>query len=181
MHVLTLNRTQTSTWARVLAVLILTVATAVSARISVLLPFSPVPLTLQVLVVILSGYLLGAWGGLIAQGLYLQAILLGAPITAAGIGGPAAFVAPTAGYLIAFPAAAFVAGWLSRRGSRFAALWRLAGGLAAMVIIYSGGAAWLSGYVGGLPQAWALGVAPFAGADALKVVIASALLSLRNR
>ena len=181
MHALTMNRSQTFAWAKVLAVLIFAVATAVSARISVLLPFSPVPLTLQVLVVILSGYVLGAWGGLVAQGLYLQAILLGAPITAVGLGGPAAFVGPTAGYLVAFPAAAFVAGWLSRRGSRFAALWRLAGGMAAMVVIYAGGAAWLSGYVGGIGRAWALGVVPFAGADALKVVIASALLSLRHR
>jgi biotin transport system substrate-specific component len=103
------------------------------------------------------------------------------PITAANLGGPAAFVGPTAGYLLAFPLAAFVAGWLSRRGVRFQALWRVAGGLAAMVVIYAGGAAWLSGYVGGLPQAWALGVVPFASADALKVVIASALLSLHRR
>ncbi len=181
MHALTVNRLHTSIWAKVLAALVFAVATAVSARVSVLLPFSPVPLTLQVLVVILSGYVLGARGGLLAQGLYLQAILLGAPLTAAGLGGPAAFVGPTAGYLIAFPVAAFAAGWLGRRGRRFQALWRVAGGMAAMVVIYAGGMAWLSGYVGGLRQAWILGVVPFAGADALKVVIASALLSVRNR
>lgn len=181
MHALTLNRLHQSTWARVLAALVFAVATAVSARVSVPLPFSPVPLTLQVLVVVLSGYALGAWGGLLAQGLYLQAVLLGAPLTASGLGGPAALVGPTAGYLIAFPVAAFAAGWLSRRGRRFRALWRLAGGMAAVVVIHAGGAAWLSGYVGGLERAWALGVVPFIGVDALKVVIASALLSLHNR
>jgi biotin transporter BioY len=50
-----------------------------------------------------------------------------------------------------------------------------------VALIYIGGAAWLSGYVGGMRQAWALGVAPFVGPDALKVVIASAVLSLRHR
>lgn len=181
MHALTLNRLSESSWARVLAALVFAVATAVSARVSVLLPFSPVPLTLQVLVVVASGYVLGAWGGLLAQGLYLQAIVLGAPLTASGLGGPAAFVAPTAGYLVAFPVAAFLAGWVSRRGERFPSVWRIAGGLAAVAVIYAGGMAWLSGFVGGLGQAWVLGVIPFIGADALKVTIAAAALSLRGR
>lgn len=181
MHALSRDRLHALPWTKALTVMLFAVATAVSARISVLLPFSPVPLTLQVLVVILSGFVLGAWGGLMAQALYLQAILLGAPYTAAGLGGPAAFVGPTAGYLLAFPVAAYAAGWLSARGGRFQALWRLAGGLAAVALIYIGGAAWLSGYVGGMRQAWALGVAPFVGPDALKVVIASAVLSLRHR
>jgi len=181
MHALSLNRLHESSWAKVLAALVFAVATAVSARISVLLPFSPVPLTLQVLVVILSGYVLGARGGLLAQGLYLQAILFGAPLTATGLAGPAAFASPTAGYLIAFPIAAFAAGWVSQRGGRFQSLWRVGGGMAAVVLIYAGGVAWLSGFVGGLGRAWALGVAPFVAADALKVVIAGALLSLRRR
>ena len=181
MHALTWNRWQESAWAKVLATFVFAVATAVSARVSVVLPFSPVPLTLQVLVVVSSGYILGAWGGLLAQGLYLQAILLGAPLAATGLGGPAAFLSPTGGYLIAFPAAAFVAGWVSRRGHRLQALWRVAGGLAAVAVIYAGGMAWLSGFVGGLGRAWALGVVPFAGVDILKVVIAAATLSLRDR
>ena len=181
MHALTLYRFRESLSAKVLAALAFAVATAVSARVSVVLPFSPVPLTLQVLVVVLSGYVLGARGGLLAQGLYLQAILLGAPLAATGLGGPAAFVSPTGGYLIAFPVAAFVAGWMSRRGHRFQALWRVAGGMAAVAVIYACGMAWLSGYVGGLGRAWALGVVPFAGADALKIVIAAAVLSVRGR
>lgn len=186
MHALTLNRWRDSVWAKIVAALVFAVATAVSARINVVLPFSPVPLTLQVLVVVASGYVLGAWGGLLAQGLYLQAILLGAPLSATGLGGPAAFLSPTGGYLIAFPAAAFVAGWVSRRSrdvpiARFKALWRMAGGLAALAVIYAGGVAWLSGFVGGLERAWALGVVPFVGVDILKVVIAAAALSLRDR
>ena len=50
-----------------------------------------------------------------------------------------------------------------------------------MVVIYALGAAWLSGLVGGLANAWRVGVLPFIGADLLKVTIAAGLLSLRDR
>ena len=188
MHALTLERFRFSTWAKALGVLLFAVLTAASARISVLTPLSPVPLTLQVLVVILSGFALGWRGALLSQALYLQAILLGAPWTASGIAGPMAFVAPTAGYLLSFPLAAALAGWLSERvtqsvaqGAGSSAWGRLAGGMAALVVIYALGALWLAGFVGGLANGWRLGVVPFLGADALKVVIASAALSLRRR
>jgi biotin transport system substrate-specific component len=184
MHALTLERFRFSTWTKALGVLLFAVLTAASARISVLTPLSPVPLTLQVLVVILSGFALGWRGALLSQALYLQAILLGAPWTASGIAGPMAFVAPTAGYLLSFPLAAALAGWLHERVTQGAApsAWgRLAGGVAALVVIYALGALWLAGFVGGLGNGWRLGVVPFLGADALKVVIASAALSLRRR
>jgi len=166
---------------RILGVALFAVATAISARISVVLPFSPVPLTLQVLVVVLSGLILGPVGGFAAQFVYLQAILLGAPMTAMGIGGPAAFMLPTAGYLWAFPAAAAAAGWIARRDAPARALWSVLGGLAALVVVYAGGMAWLAGYVGGLTNAWRLGVVPFVGVDLLKVTIASGLVALWRR
>ena len=131
--------------------------------------------------VVLSGFVLGGRDGLIAQCLYLQAILLGAPVTAAGLGGPAAFVSPTAGYLWAFPLAAGLAGWLGYRSVSFRPLWRGLGGILAVATIYALGMLWLGGFVGGLGNAWKLGVAPFVAADALKVVIAIAALSLRDR
>ncbi|MBC7239229.1 MAG: biotin transporter BioY [Chloroflexi bacterium] len=155
------------------------VATALSAQVRVFLPFSPVPLTLQVVMVVLSGFVLGPWGALAAQTAYLQAIALGAPYTASGLSGLAAFASPTAGYLLSFPLAAFVAGWLSRRASHPVA-WRALGGLAALAIIYLSGMAWLSAFVGGLGAAWKLGVAPFILADLLKVTIAVAALSARR-
>ncbi|MBC7234529.1 MAG: biotin transporter BioY [Chloroflexi bacterium] len=179
MHTLVLERARLSTLAKILAVFLFTLATALSARVRVLLPFSPVPLTLQVLMVLLSGLALGWRGGLISQGLYLQAILLGAPWTAAGLGGPAAFVAPTAGYLLAFPLAAALAGLASERTGHH--LWgRVAGGLLGLALIYALGIAWLSRFVGGLANGWRLGVIPFLGADALKVLIAASILSLRR-
>ena len=181
MSSLTFRRVNVSLYVKVLGVLLFTVATAISARVSVLLPFSPVPLTLQVLVVILSGLVLGATGGLISQLLYLQAILLGAPLTAAGLAGPAAFLSPTAGYLVAFPLAAAIAGWFSHRSESLRPAWRALGGLVGLAVIYGLGAAWLSGFVGGLRNAWTLGVVPFLGVDLLKLVVATAVLSVRRR
>jgi len=181
MHSLALRRRVVSVWPRILGILLFAVATAVSTRVSVPLPFSPVPLTLQVLVVILSGFMLGARNGLIAQCLYLQLILLGASPTAAGLTGPAALASPTAGYLLAFPLAAALAGWLSHHSVSFKPLWRGVGGIVAVGSIYALGTLWLSGFVGGLGNAWKLGALPFVAADALKVAIAAAAVSLRDR
>lgn len=176
-----LHRSNTTVWVRVAGIVLFAIATAVSARLSVLLPFSPVPLTLQVLVVVLGGLMLGARDGALAQLAYLQAIALGAPYTASGLGGPAALVAHTAGYLWAFPAAAFVAGWLGSRASHGAIAWRALGGFVALAIIYAGGMAWLSVLVGSLSTAWKLGVAPFILADLAKITLAVAALSVRRR
>ena len=181
MHATTLRRTNLSIWVRVLGTLLFAAATALSARISIYLPFSPVPLTLQVLVVVLSGFVLGTRDAMIAQVLYLQAILLGAPLTASGIVGPMAFVSPTAGYLLAFPIAAAVAGWISHRSTSLKALWRGVGGMAALLVIYALGTAWLRGFVGSWSNAVTLGVLPFVGADMLKVFIAAGALSVRDR
>jgi biotin transport system substrate-specific component len=165
----------------VIGILLFAVATAISARLSALVPNSPIPLTMQMMVVVLSGLVLGPRDGLLAQVIYLQAILAGAPLTAAGLGGPAAFVSPTAGYLVSFPLAAMVAGWLGQRANGRGWLWRALGGLSAVAVIYSLGMAWLAGFVGNLGNAWNLGVVPFIGADLLKVAIATAALSLRRR
>ena len=180
MHSLTLRRHNVSAWSKTLRVLLFVVATALSARASVRVPFSPVPLTLQVLVVVLSGFVLGARDGLIAQCLHLLAILLGMP-AAVGLAGPAAFVGPTAGYVWAFPLAAGLAGWIDHRSASFRPLWRGLGGILAVAWIYALGMLWLSGIVGGLMNAWRLGVVPFIVADALKVTIATCALWLRDR
>jgi biotin transport system substrate-specific component len=177
----TLYRENTSVRIRVIGILLFAVATAISARLSALVPGSPIPLTMQVLVVVLSGLMLGPRDGLLAQALYLQAILAGAPLTAAGLGGPLAFAAPTAGYLLSFPVAALVAGWLGQRARTGTWAWRALGSLAALTVVYGLGMAWLAVYVGSVTSAFGLGVAPFIGADLLKLAIATAALSLRSR
>lgn len=176
----TLYREGSTVRARIIGVLLFAVATAIGARLSALVPNSPVPLTMQVLVVVLSGLVLGPRDGLLAQMVYLQAILVGAPLSAAGLGGPMVFVGPTAGYLVSFPLASYVAGWFGQR-AQASWLWRAVGGLAALAVIYGLGMVWLAGHVGGLDNAFRLGVLPFVGADLLKVTIATAALSLRSR
>lgn len=80
------------------------------------IPLGPfVPITLQTLAVALAGLLLGPWRGMFAVLLYLVLGLAGLPVFAGGAGGLAVLVGPTAGYLISFPLAAWVTGWLAQR------------------------------------------------------------------
>jgi biotin transport system substrate-specific component len=152
----------------VAGVLIFAALTALTARFSFRLPFTPVPITLQVLAVLLAGLVLGSRGGAASQLTYLGMIAVGLPFTASGLAGPAAFFSPTAGYLLAFVPAAFVVGALARPG------WRTAlAALAGIAVIYVGGASWLAVWLGGdWAKAWTLGAAPFIAADLAKAVLA---------
>jgi biotin transport system substrate-specific component len=161
----------------VVGVLIFAALTALTARFSFRLPFTPVPITLQVLAVLLAGLVLGARGGAASQLTYLGMIAVGLPFTASGLAGPAAFVSPTAGYLPAFVPAAFVVGALARPG------WRTAlAAFAGITVIYVGGASWLAVWLGGdWTKAWTLGVTPFISADLAKAVLAVAVAGVVRR
>lgn len=74
-----------------------------------------VPITLQTFAVALTGAVLGARRGALAVLLYLAVGLAGAPIFAGGTGGLGTLARPTAGYLLAFPLAAFLTGFLTER------------------------------------------------------------------
>src|ERR687897_3048574 len=100
--------------------------TAVAAQIAVPLPFSPVPFTLQVLAVILSGLLLGPRYGALAQAIYLLIGAVGVPVFAQFKGGLGVLLGPTGGYLLSYPIAAAVAGfaaYAARNAARRLALW----------------------------------------------------------
>src|SRR4029453_10350864 len=91
-------------------------ALAVASQIAVPIPGTPVPITLQPLVVVLAGMWLGPVAGAASMVLYLLAGATGLPLFSPhGAPGIARFVGPTGGYLFAYPVAAFVAGSLSRR------------------------------------------------------------------
>lgn len=146
--------------------------TGVAAQVRVPLPFTPVPITLQVLAVILAGLLLGARDGFFSQLLYVGFVTAGLPLAAGGIGGIAPFLGPTAGYLISFPIAAAVVGFLAgdgvQRGRSFLAA------IAGVAIIYAFGAAWLGVTLHLAPsQAIALGVTPFLLIDLGKAILAT--------
>ncbi len=146
---------------------------ALAAQVSVPVPFSPVPMTLQGLAVVLVG---GLFGGAAAAGsmiLYLSAGAFGAPVFAGGAAGLAWLFGPTGGYLLTFPLAAMVTARVAER-RRFAR--SLLGALLGMLVIYAGGWAQLALLSGDPRGALAVGVLPFFGQDLLKVFIAALVL-----
>jgi biotin transport system substrate-specific component len=164
---------------RALLVALFALLTALGAHLAVPLPVGPVPLSMQTAFVLLSGLLLGARLGAAAQALYLAAGLAGMPVFAHGFGGPAVLLGPTGGYLIAFPAAAALAGWVadrSRTSSHVRSLALLAAGaVLGSAAILAGGWAHLTMLGGSAARALAVGVLPFLAGDAAKVVLALVL------
>lgn len=165
-----------STATQVLAVLFGTLVLAASSQVSV--PMVPVPMTMQTLAVTLVGALYG-WrlGGLTIL-VWLAQGALGLPVFAGGSGGFVRFFGPTAGYLLAFPIAGALTGWLVERGWNgskllLACAAMLIGNALCLVL----GAAWLAAMVG-LPKAIAVGVAPFLLGAALKSVLGAGVLKL---
>lgn len=145
----------------------LALLTALGARVSIPLPGTPVPFTFQVVAVLLAGWLLGPRLGAASQLSYLAAGAAGLPVFAAG-GGLAYLLGPTGGYLLAYPAAAWLVGVAAREDAGLARqVAGLAGGLA---LIHLGGAGWLA-VVAGHETALAAGVLPFLGVDAVKALL----------
>lgn len=134
---------------------------------------SGVPITLQTFAVLLVGALLGSRRGALAVLLYLAVGVAGLPVFAGGSGGLATFAQASAGYLLAFPVAAWLTGLVVERGSRpgVARAARLTvAGLAGTAAIYSVGVPVLAARIGvSLTEAAVLNVAylPF---DAVKLV-----------
>lgn len=154
------------------AALLFAVLTAWAAQVRLLLPFTPVPFTGQVLVVLLGGFVLGRYGA-VSMGIYLG---LGAAFGwFSGMIGPSALTGATAGYLFGFVAAAMLIGELAHRREE----WSFAQILLVMslgaLIIYALGAFWLGLYLRiDMATAVLIGVIPFIIVDALKVASASA-------
>jgi biotin transport system substrate-specific component len=148
---------------------------ALSAQVVVPVPFSPVPMTLQPLAVLVVGGLLGAAGGVSALLLYILLGALGLPVFAGGGSGILHLLGPTGGYLLAFPIAAAVTGALAGRVPRSPLRVLLACAL-GVVIIHVGGVAQLA-LLGGDPSlAMRVGFVPFVTGDLLKVGLATALI-----
>ena len=160
----------------VMLVVTFSLINAAAAQVSIPLPFTPVPITGQTFAVLLTGALLGSRLGAWSLLLYLAEGAAGLPVFALGRSGLVTLLGPTAGYLIAFPAAAFAVGWLAERGWDRRALTTALAMVVGNVVIYAGGVSWLARLVGGLPEAVALGMAPFLIGDAIKLVLAAVLL-----
>ncbi len=169
------------------SVALLTGLTAAAAQISVPLPFSPVPFTFQPMVVLLGGLALGARLGASAQVLYLMAGIAGLPVFAASGTLPQGIfrlMGPTGGYLLSYPAAAFLVGRLAERGFDRKYLTSVLAMLAGLVVIYASGTSMLAlitrpvstSASAAFQNAVLTGVVPFVAADLVKVLLAAGVV-----
>ena len=146
---------------------------AVSAKVQV--PFYPVPMTMQTLVVLLIGAALGARLAAASVALYLIEGLAGLPVFAGAVAGPLYMAGPTGGFLVGFLAAAALIGFVADR--RWDRSWiRLLGSLSlGHAVVFVFGFLWLAQFVGA-EKAFAAGVAPFVLATILKTLLAVTLV-----
>lgn len=151
--------------------------TAWGARISVPLPGTPIPGTLQLLPVLMAGLFLGPGGGCSSQALYVAIGLGGLPVFALPGAGPAYLLGPTGGYLLGFVVAPWVVGRLAGRDA--GGPWRrLAALVAGLLVVHACGFAGLLPHVAGsAPAALRAGILPFALFDLAKIAAALALHS----
>ena len=174
---------ETARGIRIASLLFITVLTIAAAQISVPLPFTAVPLTLQPMVVLLGGLALGSRLGSASQILYLAAGIAGLPVFAASAvlpPGPLRLLGPTGGYLMAYPLAAFVTGYLAERGFDRKYVTSVLAMLAGLLVIYSAGVTWLGLFARtgeaaapGVSAAFSTGVYPFIAPDLIKLAIAA--------
>ncbi len=153
---------------------------ALCARVTVPLPFTPVPLTLQNFGVLAVGLLLGSRRGFAALSLYLIEGAFGLPVFSPSIlgGGIAQILGPTGGFLMAYPVVAFVAGWIferrSEQGSRRFG-WAALSSVAAEVVLFAGGLSWLAVLTHSVSLALRFGLYWFIFAEVIKVLMAAAI------
>ena len=167
-------------WAgvQILSVVFVAVLTAAAAQLSFPLPFTPVPFTIQPMIVLVGAAALGSRLGALSQILYLTLGLAGLPVFAFSPELPQGFarlLGPTGGYLMAYPAAAFITGLLAERGLDRRYLTSILAMTAGLSVIFLGGVAWLTTSVG-LRSALAAGLYPFIVVDAIKIVAAGLVL-----
>ncbi|MBV8651677.1 MAG: biotin transporter BioY [Alphaproteobacteria bacterium] len=149
-------------------------ALALSAKIQV--PFWPVPMTMQSLMVLLIGFAFGSRLGAATLAAYLAEGFVGLPVFAGAVAGPLYMTGPTAGYLVGFLLSAAFIGWLAERG------WSQSIGRASVamvlghVLLFVPGVLWLA-VLFGWGKAIALGVTPFIAATVLKTALGVAVVA----
>ncbi len=150
---------------------------ALSAQITIPLPFTPVPVTLQTMMVLATGALLGSRRGAAAVVLYIAEGTAGLPFFSMGRSGIAHLAGPTGGYLVGFIAAAFLAGLFSEKGWDRNGILAFIGLMIADVVLFIPGVLWL-GILTGFSGVLVTGALPFVLADALKALVCASMLPL---
>ncbi|MDD5622289.1 MAG: biotin transporter BioY [Actinomycetota bacterium] len=176
--------------------LIFAILMALSANSFIYLPFTPVPITTQVLTVLLSGLLLGSRWALASQTIYILMGIMGLPVFSGFKNGAAFLAGPTVGYVVGFMAAAFITGFIyensvKKSGSSLSHI--LASSISCIlgiILIHFFGFIYLFGYFRTLTGAgsildilirtWKLGTQPFLIIDFLKVIAAVSIVNFNR-
>ena len=160
---------------RVGLVILFAALVSVGSHIRIPIPGNPVPLTMQVVFVLLAGAFLAPWAAASAMLLFVGMGVMGAPVFSGGGAGAAYLLGPTGGYLAGFVLGAFVCSWLvdGRRDSFV----RVALGMTAAVLsIHLLGILHLGFYLGDWTAAVASGLSFLLPVDALKIAAAAAVV-----
>jgi biotin transport system substrate-specific component len=154
---------------------------ALCAHITIPLPFTPVPLTVQNFGVLLVGLLLGSRRGFAALVLYLAEGAMGMPVfSPVGVGGIAHLFGVTGGFLLAYPLVAWVAGFIMEHGRKSFARAAL-GSLLGEVVLFAGGLTWLAVLTHSVAQAFRWGLYWFLFAEVIKVMMAAGIAARWQR
>ncbi len=157
---------------------------ALSAHVALPLSFTPVPMTLQPLAVLVLGLLLAPRLAAVTMAFYLAEGAMGLPVFAPSLPatlGLAHLLGPTGGYLMAYPAAAALASWFYRRTGRGFGSGLLSAGC-ALALVFACGAAWLAVLThGSIQTVLALAVLPFLPGAGLNIAAAAAVARGLNR
>jgi len=181
----TLSNQQTRVWevARQVAIVVgASLFVALCARITIPLPHTPVPLTVQNFGVLLVGMLLGSKRGFAALALYLAEGAAGMPVfNPAGMGGMAQLLhGATSGFLLAYPLVAWAAGYVMEHGRRSFAR-AAAAGMLGEAVLFTGGLTWLAVLTHSVAQAFRWGLYWFLFAEIIKVMIAAGIAARWQR
>ena len=149
---------------------------ALCAKVTI--PMQPVQLSLQTLGVFLLAMMVGGRNAGLAGLLYLVYATAGLPVLAAGVN-PLWIFGPTAGYLVAFPIAAYVMGTMIEKKND-SSLWVMFSIFCAQMIIYTLGSLFLSRLIG-MKMAVTLGVLPFLPLAGFKLILATSMSGLYLR
>ena len=157
------------------AALVVLFSAFVGLTAQVEIPLWPVPLTLQTLGGLFTGAVLGGRRGALALLLYLAEGAVGLPVFAGGAG-IVYMLGPTGGYLVSYPVAAGLVGWLAERGWDRKLAWTTAAMSLGLLVIYAFGVVWLAGFLGDLWTALVQGMLIFIPGDLIKIAIATLAL-----
>lgn len=151
----------------------------VGANIKIPLPYTPVPITLQTLVVYLSIFFLGRHS-LTSQLLYISTGMLGIPVFANGGAGIGYLLGPTGGYIVGFILASLIGPFVLPKRRNFFVLWLFF--LSIACVIFSSGVFWLIfAYKFSFYKALSLGVFPFFFGEILKISLATIVIFIFRR